>query len=67
LLKKVVVLFPYPPHREGTLGQKTYESKEGELSVYNTDKGDLVLQDHVGTDWTILAVFKDWIYWEKIE
>lgn len=72
LLKKIVVLFPYPDEK-GTLGQKTFEVPDETaeyLEVNNTDEGCLVvLRDAELPKYKrqTLAVFKEWIYWENIE
>ena len=86
-MKKVVVLFPYPEPTQAnvaaTVGQKTFEIKDGELHAYNTDSGCLIIkhtatEQHKGSsnfveamkaasNFTVLAVFKEWIYWERIE
>ena len=77
LLKKVKVLFLYPDSG-GAVGSKTFTTKKHELKVYNTDAGYLVLEDWakdrgknhkatIGREWETLAVFKEWIYWEKVE
>jgi hypothetical protein len=69
-LKKVVVLFPYPTPK-GTLEQKTFETKEGWLEANNTTYGNLIIlskteKAKIRTCET-LAVFKEWLYWEKVE
>jgi len=73
LLNKVVVLFPLVSGTgTETYGQKTYETctEEEYLEANNTDKGDLVIlckaQLPKYTPIT-LAVFKEWIYWERLE
>jgi len=73
LLKKVVVLFPYPDNDSSVasaVGQITFEAKEpNRLFADNTDKGILVVTERksISDKGKILAVFKEWIYWKKIE
>lgn len=68
LLKKVVVLFPYPdpkkvePNVDASLGQKTFTGKS--LEVLNKSDGCLVIKEINGHTY---AVFKHWIYWENIK
>lgn len=74
LLNKVVVFFPLAGSVAGTqtYGSKTYETRTEEeyLELNNTDAGYLVilcradLQKYVPIT---LAVFKEWIYWERLE
>ena len=74
LLKKVFVVFPDPKTHVlsavASWGEKTYETKKDHLHVFNKDDGTLVISDISGAtpaNATTLAVFKDWIYWEKLE
>jgi len=72
-LNKVVVFFPLASiSGTATYGQKTYETCTDEeyLEANNTDKGDLVIlckADLPKYTPITLAVFKDWIYWERLE
>lgn len=55
-----------------TYGSKTYETctEEEHLEANNTDKGYLVIlckADLSKYTPITLAVFKDWIYWERLE
>jgi len=68
LLKKIVVLFP---DSQGRSNKRTFETacEEEYLEVNNTDKGCLVIRcDADLPKYTpiTLAVFKDWIYWERV-
>ena len=69
LLKKVVVLFHYPETESH--GQKIFEAKANySLTVDNTQDRILLIREQ-RTDaqepMGIIAVFKDWVYWEKLE
>lgn len=80
MLKKVVVLYPYPdtyPVKDrgpiSSVGQKIFQSKNGELRADNTDAGCLVIkkelvdtQNRNVTHIVTIAVFKNWIYWEDV-
>jgi len=71
LLKKIVVVFPYPDEK-GTIGQKTFKvaDKEAEyLEVNNTEQGCLVIMCKAELPHykpLTLAVFKEWMFWERI-
>ena len=72
-MNKVVVFFPLTSIAgTETYGQKIYETciEEEYLEANNTDKGDLVILCKASlpkyTPIT-LAVFKEWIYWERLE
>ena len=69
MLNKVVVFFPYHDSKD-TLGQKTFEADKGWLEANNTEHGNLIILSKTETAETrtceTLAVFKDWIYWEKV-
>lgn len=60
-MKKVVVFFPFPDDK-GTLGQKLFEREKG-LLADNTDEGLLVIREYAGP---VIAVFKEWLYWEDV-
>ena len=63
-MKKIVVFFPD--------GQRTFETacEEEYLEVNNTENGCLVVicrADLPKYRPITLAVFKDWIYWERVK
>lgn len=68
-MKKVVVFFHYP--QTEAHGQKIFLAEAKKiLYVDNTHEGNLIIRTEPTENpepSEVIAVFKDWIYWEKLE
>lgn len=69
MLNEIVVVFPLPTEKR-QIGQKTFAAKTEEefLKVTNTDQGCLIIICDAklgGYKPITLAVFNEWIYWER--
>jgi hypothetical protein len=66
LSKIVVVVREYSKTDLGSTSivTDTWLKEYSNSKVYNNERGELVIQNQKGET---IAVFKEWIYWEKVE